>query len=78
MRGPRIANGTWLLMVTILVLAYKSNLVTYMTTPRKEPLPSSFEQLAARPDTQLILLANTKFLNMFMVGTEEVAVVRLG
>ena len=63
-----IVNGTWLLMAAILIFAYKSTLMTYLTTQKLEPMPSTFEELADRPDLQLLIMAKTKFVDTFLVS----------
>ena len=46
-------NGTFMLMTAILTLAYGSNLTSHLTAQQHEPLPTSFEEMAARTDLKL-------------------------
>ena len=64
----RIFNGAWLLMAIILISGYKGNLISYLTIPKLRPMPSTFEELAKRPDLQLMVEYNTQFSNMILVG----------
>ena len=45
--------GTWLLMTTVLVYAYQTTLISYLTVPILKPIPNSFEDLANDPSLKL-------------------------
>lgn len=56
-------------MALVLIAAYKGNLTSYMAIPNLKPMPSTFQELAARTDLQMMVERNTKFSQMFLVGT---------
>ena len=55
------------MMCVILINSYNGNLTSYLSFPALQPIPHSFEELAARKD--LSLIAEDKF-----VLTEQILV----
>ena len=65
--GLCFVNGGWLLMVAVLIAAYKSTLTSHLLVPKLEPMPSTFEELALRPDLQVVVEEGSKLMEMMMV-----------
>ncbi len=64
----RFLNGAWFLMAAVLIVAYKSNLTSHLLIPKLEPMPSTFEELAMRPDLQVVVEEGSKIAEMMMVS----------
>ena len=50
-----LSCGTWGLMMTVLINAYTTDLISFLTAPRLKPMPNNFEELSKRSDLQLNL-----------------------
>ena len=55
----RILTGTWFLMALVLLYSFTGNLTSYLATPKLESIPNSFEELAARTDYKISVIANS-------------------
>jgi len=53
-----ILNGTRVLMVAILSMAYASTVVSFLTVRKLNPIPNSIEDLAKYPDMELLAFRN--------------------
>ena len=60
-------NGTFKLMTAILALAYGCNLTSHLTVQQHEPLPTSFEEMAARTDLKMAAEFNYVLTQKFLV-----------
>ena len=63
----RLALSGWCLITVVIMNTYTSRLVSYMTLPVYEKTINSFEDLAARPEFPLTILADSVFLQTLMV-----------
>ena len=63
----RVLSGVWSLMALVLVLSYKGTLTSHLAIPKLEKVPSTFSELAARPDLQVVVEYKSKIQEMMMV-----------
>ena len=64
----RFVNGSFCLMAFVLIASYKCTLTSHLTVPKMKPMPSTFEELAARPDLQVITEDQSKMMEMMMTA----------
>ena len=63
----RVLTGMWCLMAVVLINSYTGNLTSYLSIPKLNPIPNSFEELAASSDYKISLQANTVLTKSIMV-----------
>ena len=60
-------TGMWCLMAVVLMNSYTGNLTSYLSVPKLNPIPNSFEELAASSDYKLSIQANSVLMKSIMV-----------
>ena len=63
----RMLTGIWCLMAVVLINSYTGNLTSYLSVPRLNPIPNSFDELADSSDYKLSIAANTVLMKLIMV-----------
>ena len=63
-----LLHGTWLLMTAVLTYSYTTTLTSYLTVPLKESMPTTFDELAARPDLKPVAEINYVLTQKILVG----------
>lgn len=63
-----IVGATWCLMTVILINAYASNLISFLTVPKLNPIVESFEDLAASRDLKLAVDTNSVIADQILVS----------
>ena len=63
-----LLHGTWLLMTTVLTYSYTTTLTSYLTVPLKESMPTTFDELAARPDLKPVAEFDYLLTQKILVG----------
>lgn len=66
----RLIAGVWCLTMVVLVNAYSSTLMSYLTVPKLTPIVNTLTELAASRDSQLTIDFESDMSRMFMVGCE--------
>ncbi len=64
----RILVATWCIMALVLVNAYSSTLISYLSVPKLQPIVNSLEELAAQNSLRLIVPAKTIMANRILVS----------
>ena len=54
-------------MAVVLINSYTGNLTSYLSVPRLNPIPNSFDELADSSDYKLSIAANTVLMKLIMV-----------
>lgn len=60
--------GAWCLMACVLVNAYSSILVSYLSVPKLHPIVNSLEELAGQKELRLIVPGKTILANRILVN----------
>ena len=55
-------------MAVVLINSYTGNLTSYLSVPKLNPIPNSFEELAASSDYKLCILANSILSKSILVN----------
>ena len=63
----RVILTCWLLAIVVLINAYKSVLISYLTIPKLKPIPQSLEELAAMKEYRITIMKNTLLANSIFV-----------
>lgn len=63
----RIILTCWLLAIVVLINAYKSVVISYLTIPKLKPIPQSLEELAAMKQYRITIMNNTLLANSILV-----------
>lgn len=66
--STRITMSAWCLMCTVLIYAYSSCIISYLTIPKSHLLVNSIEELANSNTLQLATLRNSIFETILMVA----------
>ena len=57
----------WCLMAVVLINSYTGNLTSYLSIPKLNPIPNSFDELVSSSDYKLSIAANTILMKSIMV-----------
>ena len=68
--------GIWGLMAAVLMQAYTSDLISFLTSPRLERMPQTLEELSKRPDLKLSLDKSSNMARLLLVSVQNGAHIR--
>ena len=60
-------TGMWCLMAVVLINSFTGNLTSYLSVPKLNPIPNSFEELAASSNYKLSIQANSVLMKSITV-----------
>ena len=66
----RIVTGFWCLMTLVLINAYASNLISYLTVPKLQPVIQSLQHLSSSRDLKLAIDANSVLAQRILTVSE--------